>query len=105
MSIVGYETVILAGTMLLLVWYVSLPYDNAMFNVWNDEANQHAREGQGLETSIGVTGPIVEKMAPYDIGYVIEEAAKISVYFAIPSAIVCKMLVVVRRELRLNAAY
>ena len=95
MTVEGYETIILGGMMLLLVWYISLPYDNVMFEVWQKETAQPTRDGYALQTYSDTT-----KISLYSVN-IIEGITKIAVYFVVPSAILYKMFLTVKRELRL----
>ncbi|GEM_PF-6933138 len=104
MSIVGYETIILAGTMLLLVWCIRLPYDTVMFDGWNVKTVQ-SPNSHDLQTSIGTTRPITENDYPYNIVNIMEEIAKIAVYLLIPSVILYKMLISVKKELKFSLGY
>ena len=85
----GYETIILAGMMMLLVWYVSLPYDNVLFNGWDNTIKQ--------------TTTIVEQVDNlYNMDYITEGIAKIMVYFGVPAIILYKMFITVKRELQFS---
>ena len=98
----GYETIILAGMMMLLVWYISLPYDNVLFNVWDNATKQNTRDNRDLQNPIQ-TITIVEQMGNLgNIGYIIEGITKTIVYFVVPAIIIYKMFITVKRELQFN---
>ena len=101
MTVERYETIILGGTMLLLVWYISLPYDNVMFGVWQKETTQYTRDGGILKRSLDTT----KKSDMYSVDNIIERITEISVYFVVPFVILYKMFVTIKRELRLNVGY
>ncbi len=100
MTTEGYETIILGGTMLLLVWYISLPYDNVMFDVLQKETTQHTSDGHVLQASSDTT-----EAGLYSVSNIIERITEIAVYFVVPFAILYKMFLTVKRELRLNVWY
>ena len=103
MTIDGYETIILAGIMLLTVWYISLPYDNVLFDAWNITTNQGSRGNHDPQNPLPMTRTIVEQVDKlYNIGYITEGIVKIITYFAIPSTILFKMFITVKRELQFN---
>jgi|SRR5689334_11682678 len=100
MTVEGYETIILAGVMMLLVWYVSLPYDNVLFNAWDNTANQTPRNNH-LQNPVHKTRTIVEQVNNlYNIDYIIEGIAKTIVYFVFPAMILYKMFITVKKELQ-----
>ena len=103
MAIESYEITILVGMLMLLVWYNTLPYDSAMFDVWHNKAKQPSRDNHILQKPSMTR--ISEKTNPFNIGYIVEEIAKIVVYFVTPSLILYKMLTVVKRELKFNIGY
>ena len=102
MTLYGYEITILVGMMMLLVWYNSLPYDNAVFNAWDDKTKQSARGDHILQN------PSMSRISGRTdlyIRHLVEEITKIAVYFAVPSVILYKMFIIVKRELGFNLWY
>jgi|SRR5579864_7360650 len=103
MAVEGYETIVLAGMMMLLVWYISLPYDNVLFNIWDNTANKDPRGNHDLQYPLHTTGTKVEQVDNlFNIGYIIEGIAKTIVYFAVPVTVLYKMFITVKRELQFN---
>ena len=103
MTMEGYETIILAGMMMLLVWYISLPYVNVLFGAWHNASKQSQTYNHDFQNPLRTTRTIVEEVDNhFNIGYIIEGIAKIAVYFIVPASILYKMFLTVKRELRFN---
>jgi hypothetical protein len=99
----GYETIILVGIMMLIVWYDSLPYDNVLFDVWDNVTKQVQRHNHDFQNPLHATRTIVEQVDNhFNIGYIMEGIAKIVVYVVVPVTILYKMFIIVKRELRFN---
>src|SRR5579885_3348158 len=77
---------------------------NGSFDGWNVKTVQ-SPNSHDLQTSIGTTRPITENDYPYNIVNIMEEIAKIAVYLLIPSVILYKMLISVKKELKFSLGY
>ena len=98
MTIERYEIPILVGLKMLVVWYNTLPYDNVMFDSWDNKAKQHQIFRYDIQNTPNISR-ISESTNPY-IGVAVEEITKIVVYFAIPSLILYKMFTIVIMDMR-----
>jgi len=99
----GYETVILVGIMMLIVWYDSLPYDSVLFDAWDNATKQVQRHNHDFQNPLHTTRTIVEQVDNHlNIGYIMEGIAKIVVYVVVPAIILYKVFRIVKRELRFN---
>ncbi|HJU13960.1 MAG TPA: hypothetical protein VJ792_05835 [Candidatus Nitrosotalea sp.] len=99
----GCETTVLALAMSLLIWYVTLPYDNAVFASWY-ESDHHAGNGYEPEAQ-GMTRSIEEKARLCDAGCLAAGVGEVAVYLAIPSAIIYKMFVKIRARLGVSSGF
>ena len=103
MAIEGYETSILVGMILLVVWYNSLPYDNTAFTAWDNRESNPPIVANHLQKPSMTRLP--ETTDPYNIGIIVEEISKIVVYFVVPFIILYKMFLITIRELRFKIWY
>ena len=99
MTIERYEIPILVGMTMLLVWNNTLPYDNVMFDSWDNKAKQPQISRYDIQNTPNISR-ISESANPYNIGFVGEEITKIVVYFAVPSLILYKMFTIVIMDMR-----
>ena len=98
----GYETTILVGIMMLVVWCDSLPYDNVLFDDW-DNVKLIQRQNHDFQNPLHATRTIVEQVDNhFNIVYIMEWIVKIVAYVFVPVAILYKIFIIVKRELRFN---
>ncbi|MDE1863055.1 MAG: hypothetical protein KGI33_09100 [Thaumarchaeota archaeon] len=95
-----HEAAVLAGLMLLLVWYVSLPCDGIMFDALHGDAQTASDHGPQVLSceDAGI-------YCHFGAANIMEEMAEIVVYLVVPSVIICKMFMAMRNELWSNVGY